>query len=170
MLRTLKKKNTQNMFTEMTFAEELARNMSQLILPIICLTIGAISYLVIQVRSDLIGAMNEPYSLMAKAKGLSKRQVINRHSLPNALIPYITILTGAIPGLFTGSVIIEVIFNIPGLGRLLFDSIKELDWPVVFSILFIVAIVTSLGYLLGDIILAKLYPKLSTSLTSKESS
>ena len=156
-------------FKELTFFEELSRNMKQLILPIICSIIGGVSYIAIQLKSDLLNALNQPYSVMAQAKGLSPNQIINKHALPNALVPYITVLTGAIPNIFAGSVIIEVIFNIPGMGRLLFRSIQELDWPVVFTIILISAIITSLGYLIGDLLLAKLYPKLRTSLISNSS-
>jgi len=126
-------------------------NLGQLVLPIFCLTVTSLSYITIQLKNDILDQTAQPYVLMARAKGLTAERVLRAHILPNALIPYTTILTGAIPVMFTGSVIIEYIFNIP--------SIRAQDWPVVYSIVIIISIATIIGYLIGDILLMKLYPK-----------
>lgn len=137
-----------------------------LILPVICLTMGNITYLTRQLKTDLIRQKHMPFALAAKAKGVSDFRLIRNHLLPNALIPFITIVTGAIPGTFVGSVVIEVIFNIPGIGKLLLDSIHYADWPVSFSIILLVGVVTILSYLLADILYLIFYPQLSKRVLS----
>lgn len=146
-------------FVQQSFFTQFLTNLKQLILPIFCLTLASISYLSIQFKSDLLSALKKPFVLMARAKGLSEEKVLAQHALPNALVPFITIITTSIPVLFTGSVIIEVIFNIPGVGQLLLYSAQQSDWPVVFSIVVIISIATILSYILGDVLLMLLYPK-----------
>ncbi|MEL6122589.1 MAG: ABC transporter permease subunit, partial [Bacteroidota bacterium] len=75
------------------------------------------------------------------------------------LLNYTTVITGAIPALFGGSIVIEVIFNIPGIGRLMLESIGAGDWPVIFAIILIISLTTIIGYLIGDILLMQLYPQ-----------
>ncbi len=146
-------------FEKVSFWSELVRNLEQIVLPVICMTLGGISYLAVQLRSDILENLKKPFIVAARSKGLSEMKVLTRHALPNAFLPYLTILTGSIPAIFTGSVIIEVIFNIPGIGRLMLDSITYSDWPVVFSILVVISITTIIGYLIGDLLLMKLFPK-----------
>jgi len=150
-------------FIEKSFISELLDNSAQLILPIFCITILSLAYLVIQTKSDLTRVLSEPYMKASRSRGLSFAMNLKQHALPNALLTYITILSGAIPSIFTGSVIIEVIFNIPGVGRLLLYSVQQQDWPVVFSIVIVISLVTVMSYILGDIILMWLYPKTRSS-------
>ena len=152
-------------FVEKSFLTQFIENSSQLALPIFCLTILSASYLAILTKSDILNELSRPYIKTAQAKGLSYKKILRSHAIPNSLVSYITILTGAIPFIFTGSVIIEVIFNIPGVGRLLLYSVQFQDWSVVYTIVVMISIVTIVGYLIGDILLAKLYPKTITSLT-----
>ena len=146
-------------FGKVTFMSELIQNIGQIILPILCLTLMSLPYITIQLRKDLILALGSPFVLTARAKGVNEARVISRHALPNALVPYITILTGAIPQVFTGSVLIEVIFNIPGIGKLMLNSMELGDWPVVFTIVIVISVVTIIGYFIGDWLLIKLFPK-----------
>lgn len=151
-------------FVQESFFVRFVKNAGQLFLPILCLTVLSTSYLAILTKSDIIEELAKPYVTSAKAKGLSFKKLLRSHVLPNSLIPYITILTGAIPFIFTGSVIIEVIFNIPGVGRLLLYSVQHEDWPVVYTIVVLISVITILGYLIGDLLLGKLYPKTIKSL------
>ena len=105
--------------------------------------------------------MSQPFIQTARSKGLSEKALLKKHALPNALLPFITIVTGALPKTLVGSLIIEVIFNIPGIGRLMLQSITDYDWPVSFSILVMVAVVTILSYLLADILNMALFPKMA---------
>ena len=135
-------------------------NLPRLILPVICLSIFSISYVSRILRRSILNEMKAPYIMTAYSKGLSRKQVVKRHALPNALLPIITILTGAIPTTLAGSVIIEVIFNIPGIGRLMFESILLADWNVVYCIVLLLALVLSISYLLGDLCYAYLNPQI----------
>jgi peptide/nickel transport system permease protein len=100
------------------------------------------------------------YIRMARAKGLSERVVIGKHALRNAMIPVITIVALAIPGLFAGAVITEQIFAWPGVGRLFIDSLGKSDYPVVMAIMFISAVLVVLSNLLADILYAALDPRI----------
>ena len=89
---------------------------------------------------------------MARAKGLSESRVYWRHALRNALFPMITMVGSAFPAAISGSVIIEVIFSIPGMGRLMYMSILSRDWPVVFAMVMLAAALTVVGYLISDLL------------------
>lgn len=127
-------------------------NIKRLMLPIFCLTYGALAFMTRQMRSSMIEILQQDFIRTAKAKGLSDRKVIWKHAFRNALFPLITIFGSVLPAAFAGSVVVEFIFNIPGMGSLLLDSIRATDWPVVYAILMIAAILTMLGLLLADIL------------------
>lgn len=147
--------------------QQILLNFEKLILPIFCLVVHSLAYTSRFVRRGILTEMDKEYIMTAYSKGLNKKQVMFRHALPNALIPVITMYGSVIPGAFTYALILEVIFNIPGFGRLLFTSIGISDWNVTFCILMIVALVTVLSFLLVDILYAFVNPKLRFS--SKES-
>lgn len=138
-----------------------------LILPIFCIAVNSLTYLTRQLKSDLQRQSDKPYVMSVRAKGVGKSRLIWRHLLPNALIPYITIITGAIPKTLVGSVVIEFIFNIPGVGKLLMDSIHHSDWPVTFSIILIVGVMTILSYILADVLYMIFYPHMAKSLLNR---
>lgn len=146
--------------------QQIFQNIDRLILPIICLLINALAFTTKQTKSEIQQQFKKPYVLAAKAKGLSFRQLLLKHVFPNSLVTYTTIMTGRIASLFSGSIIIEYIFNIPGIGRLLFNSMYESDWPVIFGILILIAVATILAYLLGDILLAAINPRMRQKLAA----
>lgn len=148
------------MAEDMGLAEMVGRFSGQLVLPIICLVANDIAYLSRLTRNNIIFQQMKGFVTMAKAKGLDDRKILTRHVLPNALIPIITIIAGSIPAGLSGSLIIEVIFNIPGMGRLMFDSIYSSDWNVVFGILIIISIFTIIFLLLADLLYGWLNPKI----------
>lgn len=139
---------------------QILHNFDKLILPIFCLTMHSLALITRFVRRSILNELQKPYVLTALSKGLSRSQVINRHVLPNALVPIITLLGSIIPGAFAGSLVLEVIFNIPGFGRLLYTSISAADWNVCYCIIMIIATVTILSYLLSDILYAFFNPKI----------
>ena len=98
----------------------------------------------------MIQVLNEPYIMAARARGESENRVIWRHAFRNALIPLITVLAGIIPGLFAGALVVEVIFSIPGMGRLSYDAIFSKDWPIVYGVLMLASVITLLSYLIAD--------------------
>ncbi len=136
----------------------------QLVLPVFCLVANDIAMLSRVVRNNVVEQKTKQYFAVAKAKGISDWKIMKNHLLPNVLLPVVTIIGSRIPAGLSGSLIIEVIFNIPGMGRLIFDSITTTDWNVVFSILLLVSIFTVVFMLITDIIYAIVNPKINTSL------
>lgn len=108
----------------------------------------------------MLGVIRQDYIRTAWAKGLSRKTVIYKHALRNALLPIVTILGLSIPALIGGSVIFESIFAIPGMGRLFYDSVMARDYPVIMGILVIGAILTLLGNLIADISYAWVDPRI----------
>jgi peptide/nickel transport system permease protein len=125
---------------------------SHLALPIFCLMIGSLAYLSRQMRQGILNEIKKDYILVARARGQSEKEIYWKHAFRNALFPIITIFAAAFPASISGSVIIEVIFNIPGMGRLLYDSILTKDWQVLMSLLLLAGLLTIIGYLVADIL------------------
>jgi len=138
----------------------ILHNIDKLLLPILCLTITSLAYSTRFIRRSLSDEMQKPYIQTAYAKGIDREIIIKKHALRNALMPMITIIVSAMANAFAGSLLLEVIFNIPGIGRLLFNSIGHTDWNVVFSIVMVIALVTTVIYLIGDIFYAIANPKI----------
>ncbi len=114
-------------------------------------------------RSAMLEVMRQDYMKAALAKGLTERVAILRHGLRNALIPLVTLIALAIPGLFGGAIITETIFSWPGMGRQLIDAINGADWPVVQAILMISAALVVFSNLLSDILYAVVDPRIKYS-------
>ncbi len=150
-------------FDDMGFWEKAHHFSAQLVLPVICLVANDIAYLSRLTRNNIIFQKMKEFVTMAKAKGLDDRKILLRHILPNALIPIVTIIAGSIPAGLSGSLIVEVVFNIPGMGRLMYDSIYSADWNVVFGILIIISFCTIIFLLLADLLYGWLNPKIKLS-------
>jgi len=131
-----------------------------LVLPAITLGIPQIASILRLIRSALLEVIREDYITAVRAKGMRERIVLYRHALRNAIIPVVMITFLSIPWLFGGAVVIETIFAWPGMGRLLFSAIVGRDFPVVQGILFVIAILTVLSNLAGDILAAYLDPRI----------
>lgn len=131
----------------------------QMVLPIFCLAYGSIAAISLQMRGGMVEALGQDYIRTAYAKGLSRRKVIWKHAFRNGLFPIITILGALFPATIAGSVVIEKIFNIPGMGRLMIESIGAKDWPVVYIIMLLSAILTMAGILLADLLYALVDPR-----------
>lgn len=126
---------------------DLARHLA---LPIAVYTIGSLAGMSRYMRACMLEVLRQDYILTAKAKGLSSRLIIMRHALRNALLPIITLLGLAVPGLIGGSVIIESIFALPGLGQLFYASVMARDYTMIMGNLVLGAVLTLLGNLLAD--------------------
>jgi peptide/nickel transport system permease protein len=111
-------------------------------------------------RSSMLEVLRQDYVRTARSKGLQERMVILKHAARNALIPLITIVVFQIPGIFSGAIITETIFNYPGMGRLFIDSLNRDDWPIVMALLFITAILVVLATLIGDILYTIVDPRI----------
>lgn len=132
-----------------------------LILPVLVSTVGAIAGTSRFLRSSMLEVLRQDYILTAKAKGLSKRRVIYRHALRNALLPVITLLGLSVPGLIGGSVIIESIFALPGLGQLFYGAVMARDYPLIMGNLVFGAVLTLAGNLLADFCYKLADPRIS---------
>jgi peptide/nickel transport system permease protein len=114
-------------------------------------------------RSSMLEVLRKEYILTARAKGLPERVVIFRHALRNALLPVITILGLSLPGLIGGSVIVESIFSLPGLGQLFYQSVMSRDYPVIMGNLVFGAVLTLAGNLLADLAYGLADPRIRAS-------
>ena len=111
----------------------------------------------------MLDVVNQDYIRTARAKGLSNRNVIFKHALRNALIPIITLFANFLPVLLGGSVLIEVIFNIPGMGRLSYEAILEKDYNTLMAIIYIDGIIVMFSFLLSDLLYVVVDPRISFS-------
>ncbi|MGB3297798.1 MAG: ABC transporter permease [Phormidesmis sp.] len=132
----------------------------QSVLPIAVLALFQTAVLMRYIRAAVIEQLNMDYVRTAYAKGLSHWQVIFRHVLRNALIPVVTLIALDIPTVFTGALVTEQVFRVPGIGSLLIDSINRSDTPVVMSITFIYAILIVIFNLIADLLYGVLDPRI----------
>jgi peptide/nickel transport system permease protein len=132
-----------------------------LVLPVFCLTYGGLAYISRQMRAGMLETIRQDYIRTARAKGLSENAVVYKHALRNSLIPIVTLLADLLPAMLGGSVIIESIFTIPGMGLLGFEAILSRDYPTVMAISTIAAFLTLLGLLFSDICYALVNPTIS---------
>ncbi len=130
-----------------------------LFLPICCVTYVSLAVIVRQVRRSMRTILQSDFIRTARAKGLSQRRVVWQHAFRNGLFPLITIFGNVLPAAVTGAVIIEFIFSIPGLGWLTLQSISDRDWPVVYTLLLLLAVATILGIVLADLLYAWADPR-----------
>ncbi len=150
-------------FSATSIWSQLSSNFKHLILPVFCVSLRSTGIISSILSSNLRVQLNKPYILTAKQKGLDNHQIIKNHGLRNSLFPILTLFTGAIPSAISGSLVLEIIFNIPGVGRLLYNSILLADWNVVFPIVLLIAIVTTISYWLADILYELFDPRLKTA-------
>ncbi|CAH1001909.1 hypothetical protein LEM8419_02823 [Neolewinella maritima] len=133
---------------------------SHLLLPVACLTYPSLAYVARHLRAAALLQLRQPYVNTALMKGMTGAQVLWRHVFRNAAFPLVTLLGGLLPALLAGSVLIEQVFNLPGMGRLLYTSALARDWPVVTALVLLNGLVTVLGLLLADIGYLLLDPRL----------
>ena len=134
--------------------------LKQSVMPIAVLTLFQTAVLMRYIRAAVIEQLGMDYVRTAYAKGLSGWQVMSRHVLRNALIPVVTLIALDIPTVFTGALVTEQVFRVPGIGSLLIDSIIRSDTPVVMSITFIYAILIVAFNLVADVLYGLLDPRI----------
>jgi peptide/nickel transport system permease protein len=138
----------------------VADRIVHLILPVSVLTLLYLAGWSRFMRSSMLEVLRQDYVRTARSKGLRERMVILKHAARNGLIPLITIVVFQIPGIFSGAIITETIFNYPGMGRLFIDSLNRNDWPIVMALLFITAILVVFATLVGDILYTIVDPRI----------
>lgn len=130
-------------------------------LPVTCLSLFSLAALAMYSRSSMLDVLGQDYIRTARAKGVSRGKVIMKHALRNSLIPIITLFANFLPAMLGGSVLIEYIFGIPGMGRLGLSSIELKDFPTVMALIYIQAIVVMLSILLTDLLYVFVDPRIS---------
>lgn len=135
-------------------------SLKQSLMPIVCLAVFPIASVTRQMRSSMLEVICQDYIRTAWSKGLKERVVIMRHALKNALIPVVTLLGIILRYVVGGSVVIEIVFNIPGVGRLAVDSAVAQDYPVVQGIILLVAAIVILINLVVDLFYGWLDPRI----------
>lgn len=139
-----------------------------LFLPVTVSVYGAFAFLSRFVKSSFMEAWKSEYIRTARAKGLNKRRIVYFHAMRNSLIPLVTMMAGMLPGLIGGSVIIESIFSLPGMGKLAYDSIYSNDETVIMAVVSISAILTLIGILISDIVYTLVDPRIQFEETQRE--
>lgn len=132
-----------------------------LFLPVVLLSYDGFAGLSRYMRASMLEVLGQDFVQAARAKGLSERIVILKHVLRNSLIPLVTILASILPGIIGGSVIIETIFSIPGLGQLGYESVLARDYPTVLALFTVSAILTLIGILISDFLLSVVDPRIA---------
>src|SRR5204862_4615138 len=133
---------------------------AHLTLPIAVATFGGLAGFSRYMRQSMLEVVRQDYIQAARAKGLSEKSVIGKHAFRNALLPVVTILGLSLPGLIGGSVIVESIFAIPGMGQLMVQAVFMRDYPVIMGNLVIVSVLTLLANLLADISYGLIDPRI----------
>jgi peptide/nickel transport system permease protein len=138
---------------------DLVSRVDHLILPSLVLAAAQVGVWSRYMRSSMLDVLLQDYMRTARAKGLTHRAAIVGHGLRNALMPIITLVGIALPALFGGAVVIESVFNYPGIGLAFWNAAQSLDFPVLLAIVVVVAVATVLGSLLADILYAVVDPR-----------
>ena len=145
------------------FTDDPIENLKRMAMPVLAISLTATTLLMRQTRSAMITVLSDDYIRTARAKGLRERAVVVRHALRNALIPVITIFGFQAGLIFSGAVITESVFNIPGMGRLFVESVViEQDYPVIQNLVMFFAIATLLVNLLVDLSYTLIDPRIRT--------
>lgn len=138
-----------------------SKHIRQLILPIFCLSLGGIAGVCRQTRSSMLEAIRQDYVRTARSKGLRENTIVKTHVLRNGLIPIITMIGGRLAHMIGGSVFIENVFSIPGMGTLMVQAVNDVDVPVMQTCVMLSALVISLAYLVTDFLYVVVDPRIS---------
>ena len=142
-------------------AGQLSDWLWHLVLPVICLTYNGLASLSRYARTGMLEVIRKDYIRTARAKGLPEKTVIVKHALRNSLIPIVTLMASLLPAMIGGSVIIEYIFTIRGMGMLSIESVLGRDYNMIMAIATLSAVLTLLGMLLSDILYTVVDPRIS---------
>lgn len=150
-------------FHELPFHQKVLDVLRHMILPVACFTYGSLAYFCRFVKSNMLEVIRQDYIRTAHAKGVPPARVVVVHAFRNTLIPFVTLVGLTMPGLLSGSVILEQIFAWPGMGRLFFEAISERDYPTIMGLVLMFSVLTLLGQLLADILYAVVDPRVTYS-------
>lgn len=138
-------------------------NFDKFVLPILTLTLHALAILALQMRGGVLDTIGQDFIRTARAKGVGEHAVYWRHAFRNALFPIITVFASLFPAIFTGSLVVEYLFQFPGLGMKTQEAFTNADYPVLFAILMLAATLTIVGNLMADLLYAWADPRVRFS-------
>ena len=141
--------------------ERIKHQSTYLVLPLVTYTYSSFAFLSRIMRIGMIDVISQDYIRTAKAKGLSERTVILKHALRNSLLPIITVFAAIFPLSVGGSIIIEEIFSIPGMGSEILNAILNYDYPMIIAFFTLIGFLTMVGYLVADLLYALVDPRIS---------
>jgi peptide/nickel transport system permease protein len=144
----------------LSFWQQQVDFLGHLALPVLVATFGGLAGFSRYMRQSMLEVIRQDYIQSARAKGLAERVVVGKHALRNALLPIVTILGLSLPTLIGGSVIVESVFAIPGMGQLMVQAAFERDYPVLMGNLVIVSTLTLLANLLADLAYSLVDPRI----------
>jgi peptide/nickel transport system permease protein len=148
---------------ELTWLGRIGDILWHLVLPLLCLTYGSLAAVSRYMRTGLLEVIRSDYIRTARAKGLSESVVIGKHALRNGLMPILTLLAGLLPAVLGGSVIVEYIFGIPGMGLWMIEAIYQRDYNVIMAVQLLSTILVLFGVLLTDLSYALVDPRIRYS-------
>ena len=140
--------------------ENVSQSIRQTVMPLLCLTLGGVASITRQTRSSMLEVIRQDYVRTARSKGLEEKKVIFVHSLKNAMIPVITLMGLRLGGLIGGSMFVESVFNIPGMGMTLVNAITAQDIPLIQACVLLIAVVASVVNVITDIVYAAVDPRI----------
>lgn len=141
----------------------IIQSLPYMVMPVLVLTLGIIAVISRYARVQALEVLNQDYIRTAYSKGLGNRYINFWHVARNALIPVITLLGGAVGTLLGGAVIIEQVFNWPGLGRLVIDAVSQRDYPLIMGTVVISAVLYIIGLLFSDVLYGLVDPRIRLS-------
>lgn len=141
--------------------DDFGAHIKTIIMPMFCLVIGGVAGVTRQTRSSMLEAIRQDYVRTARSKGLEENHIISKHVLRNGLVPIITLIGGRLAMMIGGSVFIENVFSIPGMGALMVNSVNKVDVPVIQICVLLTAGCISLSYLLTDFLYLAVDPRIS---------
>lgn len=131
------------------------------LMPVACFTYGSLAYYSRFIKSNMQEVIRQDYIRTARAKGLSEWSILLKHAFRNTLIPLVTLIGLTLPSLLSGAIILEMIFNWPGMGTLFFESLRERDYPTVMGLTLMFSVLTLAGQLLADILYSVVDPRVT---------
>lgn len=139
---------------------DLGKSIQQTIMPLLCLAIGGVASICRQTRSSMLEVIGQDYIRTARSKGLKSDKIITVHALKNALIPVITLMGLRLGGMIGGSMFVESVFNISGMGTLLVSAIRAQDIPLIQACVLLIAVVACVVNIITDIVYAAVDPRI----------
>jgi peptide/nickel transport system permease protein len=141
--------------------QQMSDEFRHLVLPITCMTYYTLAVLSRYMRTGMLETIRQDFIRTARAKGLSESAVLYRHAVRNSLIPVVTLMADVLPALIGGSIVIETIFSIPGMGLLSYEAVFNRDYPVLMGIFTISAFLTLTGILISDFLYTLVDPRIA---------